>query len=162
MAGAGTDHTGGELPAAVAIEQQHVGFDRLEAALARLARGGLEALERAHRWPVDHLAVEKVGTARAQDAAARPIDRHAVAHGAAEKLVDGNPEGLAADVEAGILDRRDGVRREPARRRSGAGVERRVDAGDCAGVLPDERGTEAVDQGAHALAAALVELRPAG
>src|SRR5262245_66560627 len=75
---------------------------------------------------------------------------------------DGNPERLAADVEAGILDRRDGVRREPARRRPGARVERGVDAGDCTGILPDERRTKAVDQGGHALAAALVELGPAG
>ncbi len=65
MAGAGADHAGSELPAALAIEQQHVGFERLKAALARLPRGGLEVIERAHRRPVDDVAVEKIGTARA-------------------------------------------------------------------------------------------------
>src|SRR5262249_42393943 len=87
--------------------------------------------------------------------------RHAVAHRAAEKLVDRNPERLAADVEAGILDGGNGVRREPARGRPRAGVERGVDAGDRARVLADERGAEAVDQRRHTLAAALVELGPA-
>ena len=116
MTGAGADHAGGNETAALVIEQQHVGFERLEAALARLARGGLEVIERAHCRPVDDLAVEKLGTARAQDAAARPVDRHVVAHRAAEKLVDRDTQRFAADVEARILDCRDGVRREPARR----------------------------------------------
>src|SRR5262249_36549503 len=79
----------------------------------------------------------------------------------AEKLVDRNAERLAADVEAGILDGGDGVGRESARGRPRAGVKRGVNAGDCARVLPDERGAEAVNQGSHPLSAALVELRSA-
>src|SRR6478752_7406253 len=162
MSRAGAYHAGSELPAAFGVEQQHVGFQRLEAALARLARGGLEIVEAAHRRPIDHLAVEKLGTAGAQDAAARPIDRQALAHGPAKKLVDGNAERLATDVETGILDGGDGVGRKPARGRTGAGVERGVDAGDRAWVLSDERLAQSVDQRGHPLATALVELGPAG
>src|SRR5262249_44781558 len=162
MSGAGADHAGSELPPAFGVEQQHVGLERLEAALARLARGGLEIVERAHRRPIDHLAVEKLDTTGAQHAAARPVDLHAVANGAAEKLVDRNAERLTLDVEARILDGGDGMGADPARGRPRAGVERRVDAPQRAWVLADQRGTEAVDQGGHALAAALVELGPAG
>jgi hypothetical protein len=162
MSSAGAEHAGSKLPAAFGVEQQHVGFQRLEAALARLARGGLEVVEAAHRRLIDHLAVEKLGTAGAQDAATRPIDRQALTHGAAKKLVDGNAERLAADIEAGILDGGDGVGRKPARGRARAGIERGVDAGDRARVLADEFASQPVDQGGHSLAAALVELGPAG
>src|SRR5262249_20553608 len=89
------------------------------------------------------------------------IDRHALAHRAAEKLVDRNTERLAADVEAGILDGGDGVGRESARGRPRAGVKGGVNAGDGAWVLSDERGAEAVDQGGHTLASALGGLGPA-
>src|SRR5262245_8897854 len=116
----------GELPATLGVEQQHVGFQRLEAALAPLARGGFEIVERAHRRPIDHLAVEEIGTAGAQNPATRPIDRHAVAHRPAEKLVDRNTERLAADVEAGVLDGGNGVGREPARGRPRTGAKRGV------------------------------------
>src|SRR5262249_15037843 len=83
-------------------------------------------------------------------------------HAPAEKLVDRNAQRLTLDVEARILDGGDGMGAEPARGRPRAGVERRVDAPERTWVLADQRGTEAVDQGSHALAAALVELRPAG
>ena len=159
---AGAGHAGGELPPALGVEQQQVGLEGLEAALARFAGGPAEIVEAAHRRPVDHLAVEHVGAARAQDPAARPIDRHPVAQRAAEQLVDRNAERLALDVETGIHDRSDGVRCEPARGRPRLGVQRRVDAADLARVPTDERGAEAMDHAGHAPAAALVELGPTG
>src|SRR5262249_23508099 len=128
---------------------------------ARLARRGFEIVEGPHGRAIDHLAVEEIGTAGAQDPAARPIDRHALAHRAAEKLVDRYAERLAADVEAGIHEGSDGGGRRPAGGRPRAGVKRGVKAGDGARVLANERSAEALNQGGHALAAALVELGPA-
>ena len=161
MAGAGSVHARRELPAALGVENQHVGLHRLDAALARLARRGLEVVERAHRRLVDHLAVEHVGAARAQHAAARPVDRHAVAHRAAEQFVDRHAERLALDVEAGVLDRRDRVGVQSACGRARGGVERRVDPPDVARVLADQSCSEPADDLRHAAAAAFVELRPA-
>src|SRR4029078_13411442 len=174
MADAGTGHARGELPTTLVVEQQQVGLERLEAALARLAGGAREIIEAAHRWPVDHLAVEQISATPAQHAGATPIDRHPLASGAAarardrhpiaqraaEQLVDRNAECLALDVEAGIHDRGDGVGCEPARRRPRLGVQRRADATDLARIPTDERGAEALDYAGHAPAAALVELGP--
>ncbi len=162
MANAGTGHPGSELPAALVVEQQQVGLECLETPLARLAGSPAEIIEAADRRPVDHLAVEQISAARAQDAATRPIDRHPVAQSAAEQLVDRNAERLSLDVEAGIHDRGDGVRREPARGRTRLGIQGRIDATDCARVLADERGAEALDHPGHAFTSALIELGPAG
>src|SRR5262249_18808337 len=131
-------------------------------ALARLARRRLEIVDRAYRRPVDHLAVEKVGAARSDHAAAGPVDRHALAHRAAEQVMDRDAERLAPDVETGIEDCAGGVLVEAARDRAGERIERGLDAADRARVLADQELAHAVDRGGDAGAAMLLELRPAG
>src|SRR5437879_3447928 len=96
--------SGGVLATALLVEQEHIGLGGLEAALGRLAAGGLEVLDRAYGRLVDHLAAEQGGRAGPHHAAARPIDWDALAHRTAQELVDRDLERLALDVEAGVKD----------------------------------------------------------
>src|SRR5262249_32786847 len=139
-----------------------VRLDRLVATLARLARGSLEIVDGAHGGGVDHLAVEVFRAARPDHAAARPVDRDALAHRPAEQLVDRHAQRLALDVEAGVEGCAGGVLVKAPRYRAGERIERGVEVADRARVLPDQELAHAVDRGGDAGAAMFPELRPAG
>jgi hypothetical protein len=128
---------------------------------ARLCPRRLEVVEAAHRRGVDHLAVEQRGRPRADDAAARPIDRDALAHGTAQKLDHRHAQRLALDIEAGVEDRPHSVAGKPARDGADMGIKRCIDAADRAGVLADQAPAEATDQRREPPPPALLELRPA-
>ena len=69
----------------------------------------------------------------------RPVDRNALAHGAAEQLVNRHVECFRLDVEAGVDQRRAGVGLQAAGRRTRLRIEQRVDGIDRARILADER-----------------------
>src|SRR5215470_14231043 len=123
------------LAPAILIEHQEIGLDRLVATLARLAGGGREVIDRAHRRGVDHLAVEILGAACPDHPAARPVDWDALAYRAAEQLVDRHAERLALDVEAGVKNSAGSVLVEPARYAACERIERGLEAADRARVL---------------------------
>src|SRR5215468_237830 len=150
------------LASAVFVEHQKVRLDRLVAAVARLAGGSLEIVDGAHRGGVDHLAVEIFGAARPDHAAARPVDRDALAPRPAEQLIDWHAQRLAFDVEAGVENSGGGVLVETARYRARERIERGIKAADRTRVLPDQELTHALDRGGDAGASVFPELRPAG
>src|SRR5262249_53025685 len=111
---------------------------------------------------VDHLAVEISRTARPDYAAARPVDRDALAHRPAEQLIDRHAQRLAFDVEAGVENGAGCILVEAPRYRPGERIERGVKAADRARILAAQELAHAVDCGGEAGAAVLPELRPAG
>src|SRR4029077_15901371 len=92
----------------------------------------------------------------------RPVDRHAVTHGASEQLMDRHAERLAADVEAGIEDRPCRIGVKPASDRAREGIKQSLDAADRPRVLADKNFAHALDGGPDARASVLLEFRPAG
>ena len=139
------------------VEAEDVGLERLEAALLHMLAELHHVVERAHRLDAHHL-----GVAEAVAAAMRPVERQAVAHLAAEQLVDRHAERLGLDVEQRILDRGHRLLVDAARRLAGDGVLHRHDALDRPRVLADQAGRHAADHGGEAGAAvAFVVFRPA-
>ena len=147
---------------AICIEQQEIGLERLEAAVAGLAPHRFQIVEATHRRRIDEIAAEERGMQRARHAAARPIDGQAPANRAAEKFIDGNAQRLRLDLDAGIDDRPDRMGLQAAGRAARHRLQEGIDLVDRARILADDETAEAEDQtGEPAPPAPLAELRPA-
>ena len=140
-----------------AIEAEDVGLERAEALLAHRAGEGAEVVERAHR----RLA-HRLGMAQAIGAAVRPVEPQPVAHRTVQELGDRHAQRPRLDVDQRVLERRDRLLDQPARRLAGERVQHRRDALYRPGIQPDQVLGEPADDRAQSLAAvALVVLGPA-
>ena len=113
-----------------------IGLQRLEAALDDGAAKLPDVVEAAHRRKAPFV-LEQVAPPDAPAAAMRPVERDALAERTAEQRIDRNAQRLRLDVEAGILDHRDGLRVQPAMGHARHRVQRRADASDLARVHAD-------------------------
>ena len=113
-----------------------IGLQRLEPALDDGAAKLPDVVEATHRRKAPFV-LEQVATPDPPAAAMRPVERNAFAEGAAEQGIDRDAQGLRLDVEAGILDHRDGLRVQPAMGHARHRVQRRADASDLARVHAD-------------------------
>ena len=140
-----------------AIEAEDVGLQRAEPLLAHRAGERPEVVERA-----DRRLAHRVGMAHAIGAAVRPVEPQPLAHRAVQKLGDRHAQRSRLDVDQRVLDRRDRLLDQPARRLAGERVQHRRDALDRPRVHADQVLGEPADDRAQPLAAvALVVLGPA-
>ena len=147
----------GRVQARTVVEQEDVGLERRVALGDHLPAGGDDVVERAQRRDLHRL-----GPGQAIGAAVRPVEADALAHRAAEQLVDGHAERLGLDVQKRVLDRADRLLDHAAARLAADRVEQRDHRLVGPRVHADDRGREVLDRGGHALAAErLVVLAPA-
>ncbi len=143
------------IPGACLVEE-NVGLERGELLLDHLAADRLDAVE------VGDGGLVPTGVIDAPGRAVRPVHPNAIAHLAAQKLVDRHAQALGLGVEQRILDGAQRLRHDAAGARPRRAVELGIDALVLAHGLADDPRAEAVDDGADARRAeALVELAPA-
>ncbi len=143
------------------VEEDRVGLHRAIALRHRFAGDVGEVLQRAD-GRMTQLRIEVLARTHAVAAAMRPVHGHAIAQGAAQQSVHGHAHRLARDVQAGVLDGRDGLLREAARGQPRRRDQRLADAAELARVHAHGGAREVLDQRVDARAGeAVVELGPA-
>ena len=147
----------GRVQVRVLAEDEHVGLERGEAALAYFLAGVHHVLERPQRRDL-----HRVRPGEPIRAAVRPVETDALAHRPAQHGVHGQAERLRLDVEQRVLDGADRLLDDAA---AGLPPDRVEQGDDCLvrrRILADDLRREAVDHGGHAEAAErFVVLAPA-
>ena len=147
----------GCVQARTIVEQKDVGLERRIAVGDHLLPCRHDIVERAQRRDLHGL-----GPGETIGAAVRPVQSDALAHRAAEQLVNWNAEGLGLDVQKRVLDRADGLLDHATGGLAADRVQQRDHCLVGPRVHADDLRGEVLDRGSHALPAKqLVVLAPA-